>query len=103
MNTVKTLIAAVLAAVLLNGFATTVSAAGAEAEANSEVVCETGTYGQNVNCKAKSNAKAKVITREGVPVHKPAETGLDGAGIAAIAGTLVTGAAATVARFRMSK
>lgn len=103
MNTVKTLIAAGLAAVLLNGFAVTVSASGAEAEANAEVTCETGTYGQNVNCKAKSNAKAKVITRKGVPTHEVVGTSLDAQGIAMAVGTVATGAAAAVARFRLGK
>lgn len=103
MNTVKTLVAVALAAVLLNGFAVTVSASGTEAEANAEVTCETGTYGQNVNCKAKSNAKAKVITREGVPAHTVVDTALDAQGIALAVGTVATGAVATVARFRLGK
>lgn len=103
MNTVKTLIAVALAAVMLNSFTVMVAASGSEAEANAEVVCETGTYGQNVNCKAKSNAKAKVVTREGVPTHAVANTGLDATGIAMAVGTVATGAAATVARFRLGK
>ena len=106
MNTVKSIIAVALAAVMLNGFAVAVSAdeASAEAEANAEVTCETGDYGQNVNCKAKSDAKAKtVLTREGVPAHEAVDTGLDAQGIALAVGTVATGAAAAVAKFRLGK
>lgn len=102
MNIVKSLIAVAMAAVMLNGFVVAVSAA--EVEANAEVTCETGTYGQNVNCKAKSNAKAKaVITRKGVPTHPVAATGLDASGIALALGTVATGVTAAVARFRLGK
>jgi hypothetical protein len=104
MKAVKSLIAVALAAVMLNGFAVAVSAAEAEAEANAEVTCESGNYGQNVNCKAKSNSKAKaIVTREGVPAHDVVGTGLDAQGVALAVGTVATGAAAAVARFRMSK
>ena len=60
MNTVKSLIALALAAVMLNGFAVMVSAdeASAEAEAQAQVTCETGDYGQNVNCKSSSEASS---------------------------------------------
>lgn len=104
MKIVKSLLAVALAAVLFNGFVVAVSASTAEANANAEVTCETGTYGQNVNCKANSNASAKaVVTRAGVPTHKVASTAVDAQGIAMIVGTLATGAAATIARFRLSK
>ena len=106
MNTVKSLIALALAAVMLNGFAVMVSAdeASAEAEAQAQVTCETGDYGQNVNCKSSSEAKAKaVITREGVPTHEAVATGLDAQGLALAVSTVITGATAAVARFKMSK
>lgn len=106
MNTVKSLIAVALAAVMLNGFTVMVAAdeASAEAEAKSEVTCETGDYGQNVNCKASSDSKAKaVITRDGVPTHEAVATGLDAQGIALAVGTVATGVTAAVARFKMSK
>lgn len=104
MNTVKTLIAVALAAVIFNGFTVAVSADEATAESKTEVSCKTGSYGQNVNCKAKASAKAKVVlTREGVPTHKVANTSLNAEGVAMAVGTVVTGAAATVARFRLGK
>ena len=106
MNTVKSLIALTLAAVMLNGFAVAVSAdeASAEGEAQAQVTCETGDYGQNINCKTSSEAKAKaVITREGVPTHDAVETGMDPQGLALAVGTVATGAAAAVARFRLGK
>jgi hypothetical protein len=106
MNTIKSLIAVGMAAALLNGFAVVVSAdeASAESEAKAEVICETGAYGQNVNCKANTEAKAKaVVTRAGVPAHEVVATGLDGQGIALVVGTIATGVAATVAKFRLGK
>lgn len=104
MNTVKFFIAVAMAAVMLNGFVVVVSADGAKAESKSEVVCETGTYGQKVNCKATSSAKAKVVvTREGVPTHQVAATGLNAQGVAAVIGTVSTGLVATIARFRLGK
>lgn len=104
MNAVKSLIAVALAAVMLNGFAVTVLADEANAEAKAEVTCETGDYGQNVNCKAKSDAKSKaVLNRKGVSTHEVANTGLDAQGIALAVGTVATGAAATVARFKLGK
>jgi hypothetical protein len=98
MDTIKSLIAVALAAVMLNGFATTVVADGAEAEAEAEVICETGSYGQNINCKAKSKAEAKVVTR-----HEPVNTGLDTQGVAMAVGTVTTGAAAIAAKRRLGK
>jgi len=102
MKAIKSLIAVVLTAVMLNGFAVAVSAdsAEAEAEANAEVVCETGDYGQAINCQAKTDAKAstKVVTR-----HEPVDTGLNVEGIAVAVGTITTGAAAVVTRFRLGK
>ncbi len=98
MNTVKSLIAVALAAVMLNVFAVMVSADGAEAKADAEVVCETGSYGQKVNCKAKGHAESKVVVR-----HEPVNTGLNAQGAALAIGTLTTGAAAAVAKFRLGK
>jgi hypothetical protein len=82
--------------VMLNGFAVLVSADGAEAEANAEVVCETGDYGQAINCRAKGDAKGKVVTR-----HEPVEAGLGAEGLALAVGMVTTGAAAVVARLRL--
>ena len=98
MNTVKSFIAVALAAVMLNGFAVMVSADGAEAEADAEVTCETGDYGQNVNCKARGRAESKVVVR-----HEPVDTGLNASGAALALGTVTTGAAAAVAKFRFGK
>lgn len=106
MNTVKSLIALGAAAVLLNSFASMAYADEASAQANSkaEVVCETGTYGQNVNCKASTEASATaVLTREGVATHEVVDTGLDFQGIATMAGTLGTGAVALIARRKLGK
>ncbi len=104
---VKSLIAVAIAAVMLNGVATQVSAEEIEVNANAkaEVVCETtGQYGQNTNCKAKSDSSASaIIKRDGVVTHKVVDTGLDAQGIAMSVGTVVTGVAATVARIRMGK
>ena len=104
MKMIQSLTAVAVAAVMLNSFATPVFAdeVKAEAEANAEVTCETGTYGQNVNCKAKSSSSAKaIIKRDGVSTHTVANTGLDGQGIALALGTVATGVAATVARVRI--
>lgn len=100
MNTIKSLIAVALAGVMLNGFVVTVLAHDVEAgaAADAEVTCETGTYGQNVNCKAHSHADAKVLVR-----HDTVNTGLDSQGIALALGTVTTGAAAVVAKFRFRK
>jgi hypothetical protein len=107
MKMVKSLIAVAVAAVMLNGVATQVSAEEVEVNANAkaEVVCETtGQYGQNTNCKAKSDASASaIIKRDGVVTHQVVDTGLDAQGIAMSVGTVVTGIAATVARVRMGK
>ena len=106
MKIVKTIIAVVVAAVVLNGFVTPVFADEVEANANAkaEVICETGQYGQNVNCVAKTDASTSVvIKRDGVATHEVVDTGLDMQGIMMSIGTVTTGLVATVARVRMGR
>jgi len=98
MKFIKSLLALSIVAIMFNSSVLTVLADGteAEAEANAEVICETGDYGQAINCKAKSDASAKVVTR-----HEPINTGLGAQGVAMAVGTIATGAAAVVAKFRL--
>jgi hypothetical protein len=103
MNTVKSLIALALTAVMLNGFAVVVAADEASAEANASAECEVGDYGQDVNCKVDSEAKASVLTRDGETTHEVVDTGLGAQGIALAVGTVTTGAAAAVTKFRLGK
>ncbi len=107
MKIVKSLVAVAVAAVMLNGVVAKAYADEVQVEANAkaEVVCETtGQYGQNTNCKAKSDATASaIVKRDGVVTHEVVDTGLDAQGIAMSVGTVVTGVAATVARIRMGK
>lgn len=98
MDTLKSIIAVALAAVMLNVFTVAVQAHEVEASADAEVECETGDYGQNTNCKASSHAHSKVLER-----HEPVNTGLDAGGMALAVGTVTTGAVATVAKFRLGK
>jgi len=103
---VKSIVAVAVAAVMLNGYVAPVSADEVEVEANAtaEVVCETGQYGQNVNCTAKSDSSASaIVKRDGVITHEVVDTGLDAQGIAMSVGTVVTGIVASVARIRMGK
>jgi len=106
MKMVKSLIAVAVAAVVLNGFVTPAMADQVEAEANAsaEAVCETGQYGQQINCKTKSDASTRVvIKRDNVAAHEVVNTGLDAQGIAMSLGTVATGIVATIARVRMGK
>ena len=102
VKTIKSVLALFLAVALLHGFAVRVSADEVSAEASSEVVCETtGEYGQNVNCRASSEASARaVLTRDGVPLHQVVNTGVDANGVLLAMGTVTTGLVATIAKMR---
>lgn len=103
-----TAITAVLLLTLVVGFATVqpVRADGTEAQQETEtttsttVECSTGSYGQNVNCTATADAtasaKQKVYVRaDGTVIekHETAAASLDAQGLAAVASTLMVGAA----------
>lgn len=69
-----------------------------ETSSKSKVECTTGSYGQNVNCVAESEAKAKqqvIVRKDGTVItpHKPEATSLDTRGLAIAAVTLLTGVA----------
>lgn len=114
MKTLKLTLAVTLATVMFNGFVSQVVAqADLEQEQNQEleVVCETGDYGQNVNCRATgTQEQSQRATLDGEPVvfkdgklvklHEVVDTGLDTNSLVVAFGTMVSGAAATVIKIK---
>jgi hypothetical protein len=114
MNMLKLITALTLAATLMVvAMPSTASAETLEQkqklEQEVEIECTSGAYGQNTTCKAKGkqtgeqsqkmegyfNSKGQYIRR-----HKVANTGLDTMTLSAVAGTLMIGSAAAVAKFK---
>lgn len=113
MKTLKLMLALVLAGVVFSQFASPVLAA-TTVEQNQkqelEVVCEVGSYGQAVNCRAKGTQEQSqkavvdrmVVYRDGrvVPAHSVVNTGID-TPIALIGGMVMTlGVASVFAKVR---
>src|SRR5690554_1876909 len=102
MTLFRYITASTIALALMVGVFVTPAMAETSAEQNQkleqEIECTTGSYGQNVTCKAKQTGEQRqrilgVFRKDGtfVPVHKTADTGLDAASMALVAGAVVTG------------
>jgi hypothetical protein len=108
MKTMKLFLAVILAGIVFTRFTSVVSAATTVEQNQKQelaVVCEVGSYGQAVNCRAKGtqeqNQKAvidrAVVYRDGrvVPMHKVVDTGVDSQ-VLLFAGMLLTLSSAVV-------
>jgi len=77
---------------------------------HTEVVCETGSYGQPVNCRATADASASATQSQRqyirradgtlIEVHRMVDTGLDTTGVLSMAGLLVSGSIAVFTKIK---
>ena len=70
----------------------------------SRVNCNTGSYGQNVNCTAESNARGsqyqRIVYRNGVAVHEPVNTALDAQSTAVAVTAMLSGVAGVIIKLK---
>jgi len=77
-------------------------------ELNTEVVCETGSYGQPVNCTARADARGSqsqsqyIRLSDGrlIKTHEMADTGLDTAGFTSIMGLMTAGSVLAINKIK---
>src|SRR5690606_28753401 len=107
--TASTLALALMAAMFVTPVSAEVTAEQSQ-ELEQSIECTVGSYGQNTTCKASQSGKQRqrilgVFRKDGkfVPVHKPADTGLDTASLAVVGGTVVAGSAAAFLRAKSRK
>ncbi len=104
----KLMLAFVLA--IVSGLAAASPVRAQESSAYTEVVCDTGSYGQPINCRATAEATASapqtqrqyIRRADGtlVEVHRVINTGLDTTGVLSVAGLLVSGSMAAFTKIK---
>ncbi|MFZ5376942.1 MAG: hypothetical protein ACOZAN_04745 [Patescibacteria group bacterium] len=118
MKIQKILVASVLASLLLTGFASKAGAQTTQEQSqgqNLKIHCETGSYGQNVNCWAEGtqNQSQKVVLEDGrlvvyrdgriIPAHQIVDTAMDSKQLMGVIGVLAVGLAVTVYKYKTNR
>lgn len=118
MKILKLTLATVMAVLLFDSFANKVGAQTTQEQNQNQelkVHCETGAYGQNINCWAEGSQEQSqeltledgtiVIYRDGrvIPVHQVVDTAVDPKTLTVLAGSLISGATATIIKLKSKK